>query len=74
MNEKRLTFCDVVAVEGMNVTMASSRRKFDLLKGDFPWEVKSGDRVCMRGGFIHSKVPKGAMPKEYIESLVRALK
>lgn len=75
MNEKRLTFCDVVSVEGMNVTMASSRRKFDLLKGDFPWEVKSGDRVCMKGSFIHSKVPMGGvMPKEYIESLVRALK
>lgn len=76
MNEKRLIFCDVTSVEGPMVTMFSSsnKRKFDLLKGDFPWEVKSGDRVCMRGGFIHSKVPKGAMPKEYIESLVRALK
>ena len=74
MNERRLTFCDVVAVEGMNVTMASSRRKFDLLRYDIPYEVKAGDRICMKGSFFHSKVPKGTMPKEYIESLVRALK
>ena len=75
MNERRLTFCDVVAVEGMNVTMASSRRKFDLLRYDIPYEVKPGDRICMKGVFFHSKVPDGGvMTQEYIEGLVRALK
>lgn len=76
MNEKRLIFCDVTSVEGPMVTMFSSsnKRKFDLLKYDFPCEVEEGDRICMKGSFFHSKVPKGAMPKEYIDSLVRALK
>lgn len=77
MNEKRLTFCDVTSVEGPMVTMFSSstKRKFDLLKYDFPCEVEAGDRICMKGVFFHSKVPDGGvMTQEYIESLVRALK
>lgn len=73
---KRLIFCDVESIEGPTVTLfsAATGRKFDLIKVDFPWAVKKGDRVCMAGGFIHSKVPAGIMPKDYIDGLVRALR
>lgn len=77
-NRKRLTFCNVTSIEGPMVTLSSSsdKRSFDLLKGDFPWDdVSVGDKVCMKNGFIHSRVPDGnIIPKEYIESLVRTLK
>lgn len=75
MNNKRLTFCNVIRVEGSLVTLSAPYgRTIDLFKGDFPWEVNVGDRVCLKGGFIHSKVPAGIMPKDYIDGLVRALR
>lgn len=75
MTQNKFSFPKVIRIEGDMVTvMMHSGRNFDYFKADFPWDVTVGDKVCLHGGFIHSRVPDGVLPTEYLKALVDTLK